>query len=55
MLGSAVPIRAQSAASESAYIVRGNQVEAHQHELKERLDRFYTSLSEQLQHEDPAY
>jgi len=54
MLGSAVPIRAQSAASESAYIVRGNQVEAHQHELKERLDRFYTSLSEQLQHEDPG-
>src|ERR1700691_6104785 len=39
LLGTAVLIRAQAPAPESAYIVRGKQAEAHQHELKERLDR----------------
>lgn len=53
LMGATVATRAQAPAPEAAYVVRGHQAEVHQQALNQRLDRFYTSLSKQLQHEAP--
>ena len=48
-----VSTRAQAPATEPAYVVRGHQVEIHQHALKEKLDTIHTEAAAQLKRDAP--
>jgi tetratricopeptide (TPR) repeat protein len=53
LTSAAAAAHAQAPASEPAYVARGHQAEAHQHALKERLDRFHAKAAIQLQRDAP--
>jgi Tetratricopeptide repeat len=53
LTGATIATRAQAPAQEPAYVVRGHQVEVHQHALKDRLDRFHAEALVQFQRDAP--